>query len=63
MKMKHLCWMRTKKWKDCPQESHVVSVEEAARMVADLKRFSLENNKPKIVDAKLNMDGVRTQYN
>ena len=55
--------MRTKKWKDCPQESHVVSVEEAARMVADLKRFSLENNKPKIVDAKLNMDGVRTQYN
>ena len=48
--------MQTKKWKDCPQESHVVSVEEAARMVADLKHFSL-------VDAKLNMDGVRTQYN
>ena len=38
------------------QETPVVSVQEAARMVAELRQFGVKNNKPEIVDAMLDIE-------
>ena len=45
-------------------QSPEITVKEAARMVAELKRFGLKNNlKPEIVDALLNIESVIEQAN
>ena len=38
------------------QETPVISVQEAARMVAELGQFGVKNNKPEFVDAMLNIE-------
>jgi hypothetical protein len=46
---------------ELPQEPPVVSVQEAARMVEELRRFGIKNNKHEIVDATLNIERLVMQ--
>ena len=38
------------------QETPVISVQEAARMMAELRQFGVKNIKPEIVDAMLDIE-------
>ena len=43
------------------QEPSVITVHDAARMVEELRRFGLENDKPEIVEAMLRFEGTVEQ--
>ena len=49
---------QTEKGLELETEPPAVTIDEAAAMVEGLRRFGLENNKPEIIEAMLQIEGT-----